>query len=89
LTADIGRTILRQLRVGHTRNMNEIDITKLENQVDELIEICGQLKDENTFLRDRQDLLVEERARLIEKADMARNRVEGILTRLKAMEQQA
>jgi len=69
--------------------MNEIDITKLENQVDELIKVCTQLKDENTFLRDRQDLLVEERTRLIEKADMARNRVEGILTRLKAMEQQA
>ncbi|NOZ52050.1 MAG: TIGR02449 family protein [Gammaproteobacteria bacterium] len=69
--------------------MNEADITQLENQIDELIKICSHLKDENAFLRERQELLVEERARLIEKADMARNRVEGVLTRLKAMEQQA
>ena len=69
--------------------MSDTDITKLENRIDELITICDQLKNENTVLRERQDLLVEERERLIEKADLARTRVEGILTRLRSMERQA
>lgn len=69
--------------------MSDTDITNLENRIDELITICDQLKNENTVLRERQDLMVEERERLIEKADMARTRVEGILTRLRSMEQQA
>ena len=69
--------------------MSDTDITNLENRIDELITICDQLKNENTVLRERQDLMLEERERLIEKADMARVRVESILTRLKSMEQQA
>jgi len=69
--------------------MSDTDITKLENRIDELITICDQLKNENTVLRERQHLLVEERERLIEKANMARSRVESILTRLRSMESQA
>ena len=69
--------------------MSDTDITNLENRIDELITICDQLKSENNVLRERQDLLSEERERLIEKADLARSRVESILTRLRAMEQQA
>lgn len=72
---------------GMIVTMSDTDITKLENRIDELIKICDQLKDENSLLRERHSLLTEERARLIEKADMARTRVEGILTRLRAMEQ--
>ena len=37
-------------------------------------------------MRDRQNLLGEERARLIEKAELARTRVEAMLVRLKSME---
>jgi cell division protein ZapB len=68
--------------------MADSDIAKLEKRIDELIEICDKLKNENTLLRDRQEILVEERARLIEKAEMARVRVESMLVRLKAMEQE-
>ena len=64
--------------------MEDSTITKLEKQIDEL---CDKLKDENNLLRNRQDLLVEERARLIEKTELARSRVESMLVRLKAMEQ--
>ena len=67
--------------------MEDSTITKLERQIDELIALCDKLKDENNLLKNRQDLLVEERARLIEKAELARNRVESMLVRLKAMEQ--
>jgi len=67
--------------------MEDSTITKLEKQIDELIALCDKLKDENNLLRNRQDLLVEERARLIEKTELARSRVESMLVRLKAMEQ--
>ena len=68
--------------------MSDADIVILERQIDELIKVCDRLKNENTLLRERQELLVEERARLIEKAEVARSRVDGILARLKAMEQE-
>jgi len=69
--------------------MNESEIEKLEIRIDELITVCDQLKSENTALRAREVTLVEEKEQLIKKADKARTRVEGILTRLRAMEQHA
>lgn len=65
------------------------DIAQLESRIDELIEICDTLKTENSLLQDRQEILVEERANLIDKAEMARVRVESMLTRLRSMEQDA
>lgn len=67
--------------------MSEANLISLESQIDELIALCAQLKKENTLLKERQDQLVEERAHLIEKTDLARTRVEAILTRLRAMDQ--
>ena len=67
---------------------NNSTITNLEQKIDELIELCDKLKDENILLKNRQDLLVEERARLIEKTELAKSRVESMLIRLKAMEQE-
>ncbi|WP_455365492.1 TIGR02449 family protein [Kaarinaea lacus] len=69
--------------------MSDTDIIKLENRIDELITICDQLKNENTMLRERQQLMAKERERLIEKADLAKVRVEAILKRLRTMENQA
>ncbi|WP_455216802.1 TIGR02449 family protein [Kaarinaea lacus] len=69
--------------------MADSDISKLEQRIDELIELTDQLSNENNLMRERQDILVEERARLIEKAELARSRVESMLVRLKAMETEA
>jgi len=66
--------------------MADSDISKLEQRIDELIVLTETLSNENNLMRDRQDILVEERARLIEKAELARSRVEAMLIRLKAME---
>jgi cell division protein ZapB len=63
------------------------DLDTLERQVEELIRTCRQLKDENTSLRARQESLVSERAELIEKTELARNRVESMISRLKSMEE--
>ena len=75
-----------EIRLQDFITMTDSDIVKLEKRIDELIELCDSLKNENTLLRDRQEILVEERAKLIEKAEMARVRVEAMLIRLKAME---
>lgn len=64
----------------------ELELKQLESRIEELIETCAQLKNENQSLRQNQDNLVTERARLIEKTEMARTRVEAMITRLKSME---
>lgn len=69
--------------------MAESDISKLEQRIDELIALVEQLGNENNLMRERQNLLVEERARLIEKTELARSRMESMLIRLKAMEGEA
>ncbi len=64
----------------------ELDLKKLETRVEELINTCSALKDENQSLRQHQGNLMSERAKLIEKTELARNRVEAMINRLKAME---
>lgn len=70
----------------NTSNLDGMDLQALEAQVDELIQTCDQLTDENRALRDQQSSLVTERAGLIEKSELARSRVEAMIARLKAME---
>jgi cell division protein ZapB len=65
----------------------EFDLDTLERQVEELIRTCQRLREENASLRARQENLVTERAELIEKTELARSRVESMITRLKSMEE--
>ena len=55
-------------------------------RIDELIVVCARLKEENMSLRSKQESLVNERASLIERNDLARSRVDSMITRLKSME---
>lgn len=64
----------------------ETDLSHLEQRIDELIDTVGLLKNENTNLRQQTDKLSSERAQLIEKTEMARSRVEAMITRLKSLE---
>ena len=64
----------------------ESDLLKLENQIDALIDTVTQLKQENSSLRHQQDSLMSERSQLIEKTELARNRVEAMITRLRSLE---
>jgi cell division protein ZapB len=65
----------------------EIELKRLEKRLDELVEICKKLQEENVSLRNRQDMLTAERASLLQKNEQVRGRVEAMITRLKAMEQ--
>ena len=66
--------------------METLDTRTLEEKVDHLIRICNRLADENRALRDQQTSLIAERAALVEKSELARSRVEAMITRLRAME---
>ncbi len=65
----------------------EQELSALEVQVEELIALCQQLKSENQLLRNQNAVMVVERAELIEKNELARSRLEGMISRLKSMEQ--
>jgi cell division protein ZapB len=67
-------------------NITEDDLRRLEAQVDELIKANTRLQNENNSLLSTQESLVTERADLIEKTEMAKTRVEAMISRLKSME---
>ena len=64
----------------------ETDLNHLEQRIDELIDTVSLLTNENTSLRQQKDKLNTERSHLIEKTELARNRVEGMISRLKSLE---
>ena len=67
--------------------MATLEWTALEQKVEELIELCGVLSKENRALRKQQYNWTTQRAKLIEKNELAKNRVESMIVRLKALEQ--
>ena len=68
------------------QNNETVDLKALETRVDELISTVDKLTSENTALRSQQNNLVTERAELIEKTELARTRIESMISRLRAME---
>ena len=68
--------------------MEDVDIKQLESRVETLLRTVERLREENRSLREHQQSLMTERAQLIEKTELARSRVEGMITRLKSMEQE-
>lgn len=58
----------------------------LSTQLQELQEMCEKLQVENLSLREQQDELINQKAELIKKNDMARQRVEAMISRLKSLE---
>ncbi|WP_432743267.1 TIGR02449 family protein [Methylobacter sp. G7] len=63
-----------------------VELKGLENKLDQLIEQYDRVKNENSSLKTKQDSLVREKAKLLEKTTLARTRVEAMISRLKAME---
>jgi len=59
----------------------------LENKLDVLIDEYQHIKVENISLKTKQDTLVREKAKLLEKTTLARTQVEAMINRLKDMEQ--
>jgi len=66
--------------------ISEEEFKRLEIRIDELIQTCEQLKEENRLLKAQQQSYSSERAKLLEKQEEARSRVETMINRLKALE---
>ena len=62
------------------------ELAGLEAKLSELIDMTDHLKVENASLKAQQSNLVAEKSRLIEKNELARTKVEAIITRLKSLE---
>jgi len=69
-----------------TQSNQSLELKDLEDKLDQLIEQYANVKNENNSLKTKQDSLVREKAKLLEKTTLARTRVEAMITRLKAME---
>jgi cell division protein ZapB len=67
--------------------MSTSSLEQLEQRVDELIELTAVLSRENRALKAQQITWSTERAKLIEKNELAKSRVEAMISRLKALEQ--
>lgn len=61
-------------------------LTALEAKLDRLLALCERLKQENHRLREQESGWLRERTRLIEKNELARTRVEAMISRLKSLE---
>ncbi|MDQ7075105.1 MAG: TIGR02449 family protein [Gammaproteobacteria bacterium] len=66
----------------------EQKLVQLQQQLDQLLALCQQQRDENRLLKEQARQLHLERAQLVEKNELARNRVEAMISRLKSMEGQ-
>ena len=62
------------------------DLEALEEKVDELIALSEVLGEENQMLKANQQSWTTERAKLVERNELAKTRVESMITRLRALD---
>lgn len=67
--------------------MSDSNFSGVEEKVDELIQLCADMKSENQNLREQVNNWEDERKTLQDKNQLARVRLEKVLRRLKTLEQ--
>ena len=67
--------------------MENKQLKLLERKIDELIKLCTELNQENKSLKAKNDLWRSERAQLMKKNEVARSKVENMIARLRALEE--
>jgi cell division protein ZapB len=72
-----------------TRTALDDELRRLETRVADLVALIERLREENRSLRDSQDTLATERANLLARNEQVRIRVEAMIHRLRALEQNA
>ena len=68
--------------------MLALEIEHLEHKIDELIQVCDELKKKYAKLQSDKEILLAERAQLMEKNKTAQTKVEAMIMRLKALGQE-
>jgi cell division protein ZapB len=66
--------------------MSDDLLLALETKLDKLILLCNRLQQENAELKARESDWQRERVRLIEKNELARSRVEAMITHLRNLD---
>ncbi|WP_062064737.1 TIGR02449 family protein [Cellvibrio sp. OA-2007] len=66
--------------------MSDDLLLALETKLDKLILLCNRLQQENAELKTRESEWQRERVRLIEKNEVARSRVEAMITHLRNLD---
>lgn len=66
--------------------MEQPELQALADKLDRLIERCRKLEQDNAAMRELQDDWNRERAQLIQKNDLAKNKIEAMIGRLRALE---
>jgi cell division protein ZapB len=66
--------------------MSDDLLLALETKLDKLILLCSRLQQENAELKTRENEWQRERVRLIEKNELARSRVEAMITHLRNLD---
>jgi cell division protein ZapB len=69
--------------------MENKEFKVLEKKIDELVQLCGQLNQEIKALQANESGWRNERGQLLKKNDEARSKVEAMIQRLKALEQES
>ena len=64
-----------------------MDFNILETRIDELIAFCDELERKNEYMADEKKKWAQERTRLLEKNELAKTKIEAMITRLKSLEQ--
>ena len=67
--------------------MPHSQLKALEQKIDDLISLCADLNRENVSLKADSNSWRRERQLLLDKNELAKTKVEAIISRLKAMEQ--
>ncbi len=67
--------------------MSEHTLKELSQRLDQLVAYCEQLQEDNHKLHQREQDWLQERVRLIEKSELARSRVEAMISHLKSLQE--
>jgi cell division protein ZapB len=68
--------------------MESQQLKLLDRKINDLIQLCEQLDRENRLLKNSAQGWQQEREQLIQKTEIARSKVEAMIIRLKALEQE-
>ena len=66
--------------------MPESQFKALEKKIDDLISLCAELNRENVSLKADAHAWAAERQQLVDRNELARTKVEAIISRLRTME---
>jgi cell division protein ZapB len=66
--------------------MEKDDLQQLEQQVDDLLRVSRRMREENRLLKSQQSAWLSERAKLVEKTELARSRIDKMVSRLKELD---